>query len=127
MQQFLNSGVFVVAANVLANYNDSFLETSLAENITQIMILNALTPNLTNFLLKKFDFISKIKRYIFVQQQCFITTQLEANKLYELPKPDFTDLYSYTIKTLWLTAFYAPLVPVVIPISAIGLTLHYFI
>lgn len=30
MQQFLNSGVFVVAANVLANFKDSFLETSLA-------------------------------------------------------------------------------------------------
>lgn len=92
------------------------------------MILNALTPNVTNFLMKKFNFITRLKRYVFVEKQWwFITTQIEANKLYELPKPDFTDLYSYVIKTLWLTAFYAPLVPVVIPISVVGLTLHYFI
>lgn len=31
------------------------------------------------------------------------------------------------MKTLWLTAFYAPLVPVVVPISIIGLVLNYFI
>lgn len=41
------------------------------------MILNALTPNATNFLMKKFDFITRLKRYVFVEKQwLFITTQI---------------------------------------------------
>lgn len=31
------------------------------------------------------------------------------------------------LKTIWLTAFYAPLVPVVVPISVVGLVGNYFI
>jgi hypothetical protein len=127
IQQFLNAGVFVVGANVLAGFSDSMLENSLADTITQIMILNAITPNLAVFVVNKFEVMGRINRFIFLKTGFFIITQLEANRLYELPKPDFTEKYSYIVKTLWLTAFYAPFVPIVVPISAIGLTIKYFI
>lgn len=90
LQQFLNLGVFVVMANVIANWSESTLENSLASTITQIMILNAVTPNLTLFALKKFDIIGRVKRLIMLNLSFFKFTQLEANKLFELPKPDFT-------------------------------------
>lgn len=31
------------------------------------------------------------------------------------------------MKTLWLSAFYAPLVPIVVPISILGLSLNYWL
>jgi len=40
------------------------------------MILNALTPNLTIFIMKNFDLIGKIKRYVILKSGFFITTQL---------------------------------------------------
>ncbi len=127
IQQFLNTGVFVLIANVLADFSDTMLQNSLADTITQIMILNAITPNLTVFFMNYFEVIGRIKRFIYIWTGYFKTTQLEANQLFELPKPDFTEKYSCVVKTLWLTAFYAPFVPVVVPISAIGLTIKYFL
>ena len=47
--------------------------------------------------------------------------------MYVLPEPVLPEKYSYIIKTLWLTAFYAPFTPVVVPISIIGLIINYFI
>lgn len=76
IQQFLNAGVFVVAANVLADFSDSMLENSLADTITQIMILNALTPNVSTFMMKKFDIIGKVKRYIILKSGLFVVTQM---------------------------------------------------
>lgn len=65
-QQFLNSGVFVVAANILANLNDFDLEDSLPDTITQIMILNAITPNASTFIMKYFDIMGYVQRYLFI-------------------------------------------------------------
>lgn len=35
--------------------------------------------------------------------------------------------YAYVLKTIWLTAFYTPFAPVVVPISIIGLSLNYLL
>jgi hypothetical protein len=35
--------------------------------------------------------------------------------------------YSYIIKTLWLTSFYAPFVPIVVPLSIVGLIFNYIV
>lgn len=66
-------------------------------------------------------------RYFCLQKKWMIYTQLEANELYELPQPSLPEKYSYIIKTLWLTAFYAPFTPIVVPISIIGLVFNYLI
>ena len=46
---FLNSGVFLVAANVLANTSDYSIEGGLSYEITLVMAMNAITPNLAIF------------------------------------------------------------------------------
>jgi hypothetical protein len=54
-------------------------------------------------------------------------TQLEANETFEGPKAEIPYKYAYIIKTIWLTAFYCPIVPIVVVFSFIGLLLNYFI
>ena len=125
--QFMNSGIFVVLATILANLETFSLETNMSETITQIMIFNALTQSLSNFFQYSFDLAGRFLRYFILEKHCCIYTQLEANKLSEQPNPNIPYKYSYVIKTLWLTAFYAPLVPVVVPISIIGLFINYFV
>lgn len=47
--------------------------------------------------------------------------------MYVLPEPYLPEKYSYIIKTVWLTAFYAPFTPVVVPISIVGMIINYFV
>lgn len=49
--QFLNTGVFVVAANFLADMQNFSLSKGFVFEVTQVMLLNAITPNLTLFIL----------------------------------------------------------------------------
>lgn len=62
-QQFLNAGLFIVAANIAANYETFNLEGNLSETIVQIMLLNAITPNISNFLVYRFDIGGRVMRY----------------------------------------------------------------
>lgn len=62
-QQFLNAGLFIVAANIAANYETFNLEGNLSETIVQIMLLNAITPNVSNFLVYRFDIGGRVMRY----------------------------------------------------------------
>lgn len=62
-QQFLNAGLFIVAANITANYETFNLEGNLSETIVQIMLLNAITPNVSNFLVYRFDIGGRVMRY----------------------------------------------------------------
>ena len=126
-QQFLNAGLFVVAANIAANYQTFNLESNLSETIIQIMLLNAITPNISNLLIYRFDISGRVMRYFCLYKKWSIYTQLEANYLYMLPCPSLPQNYSYIIKTIWLTSFYAPFTPIVVPISIIGLIANYFV
>lgn len=62
-QQFLNAGLFIVGANIAANYETFNLEGNLSETIVQIMLLNAITPNVSNFLVYRFDIGGRLMRY----------------------------------------------------------------
>ncbi|KAM3146261.1 hypothetical protein pb186bvf_001606 [Paramecium bursaria] len=54
-------------------------------------------------------------------------TQLEANKLWENPTIYFYDCYTFLCKTIFVTFFFAPLVPIGIVFSAVGLFLYYWV
>ncbi len=86
-QQFLNAGLFVVAANIAANFETFNLEGNLSETIIQIMLLNAITPNISNFFIYKFDISGRLMRYLCLDKKCSIFSQLDANYLYVLPPP----------------------------------------
>ena len=49
--QFLNTGIFVILANYLANINTFTLTQGLVFQITQVMMINAVVPNLVLFLI----------------------------------------------------------------------------
>ena len=90
------------------------------------MMLNAVTPNLTLFLLNYCELIQKVKRYC-IERGSMKKSQLEANKIYEGPTAEISYKYAYIFKTIWLTAFYAPLAPIVVPVSVFGLVVNYFL
>jgi len=45
--QFFNAGIFVIASEIAANFKTFSLNNGLCSQITTIMILNAIIPNLT--------------------------------------------------------------------------------
>jgi len=53
-------------------------------------------------------------------------TQKEANALYEGPPFEVANRYAAITKTLFLTCFYAPAIPIAILYSAVGLTMTYW-
>lgn len=52
-------------------------------------------------------------------------SQKEANKLFEGPHFDMSKEYAGLIKTMWLSAFYAPVMPFGIVISLLGIIFSY--
>lgn len=60
--QFLNTGVFVVAANFLADPENFSLSKGFVFEICQVMIMNALIPNISLFVLTYCEIIPKVKR-----------------------------------------------------------------
>lgn len=90
------------------------------------MILNAITPHLALIATSYFDVLGFIKRWA-VRNNLIFATQMTANLSYERPAPEISYKYGYLIRTFWLTAFYCPLTPIVIPISIVGLFLNFYI
>lgn len=60
--QFFNTGVFVVIANFLADADHFSLTNGFVFQVTQVMILNAILPNITLLILSYFEIIPKIMR-----------------------------------------------------------------
>lgn len=60
--QFLNTGIFVVVANFMADMDNFSLTKGLVLQVTQVMILNAIIPNLSLFILSYFEIFPKIER-----------------------------------------------------------------
>lgn len=52
--QFLNTGIFVILAQFLASMDTFSLSNGLVFEVTQVMLLNAILPNLSLFLLSYF-------------------------------------------------------------------------
>ena len=68
----------------MANTSGFTLDQGLAFEITQVMMLNAVTPNLTQFLFNYFEIVNRIKRSC-IEGGSMKKSQLEANKIYEKP------------------------------------------
>lgn len=124
--QFFNAGIFVIGSEIAANYTTFSLNSGLCSQITMIMILNAIIPNITLFFLSYSELINRIFRFL-VEKELIIATQMELNELFLGPEVDMPNKYAYILKTLWLTALYAPLIPIVVVISMFGIILNYFI
>lgn len=125
--QFLNAGIFYTLTNVLAiSFKKFTLTDTFSTNVTTFMIINALEPALVTLVLDYIEFPQNIKRYL-LKKNFMVYSQKEANKIYEYPSCDIPYKYAYVIKTLLLTFFYTPFVPVVSLISICGLVLYYYV
>ena len=60
----MNAGFFIVAANILADLTKFNLEGNFSNEVTQIMILNSLTPSLSLLALDYLDIIGRVKRWL---------------------------------------------------------------
>jgi hypothetical protein len=126
MFQFIFAGIFVLIVKQFVHILFSSLFNGIVFQITLIMILNALIPNLLLIIVNYCQIIKKIKRRL-LKKDILKYSQYEANLLYEGPPTRIPEKYIYIIRTIWLSAFYAPLVPIVVPISIIGLIINYFL
>ena len=90
------------------------------------MMLNALIPNLMLIVLAYCEVPLKIQRCL-TERGTLKKSQLESNYLWQGPMAEIPYKYAYIFKTIWLTAFYAPLAPLVVPISIFGLILNYIL
>lgn len=65
LSQFFNAGIFVIIAQIAANYKTFSLQTSnIASQISLIMILDAVIPNAILFFMNYFEIIERIKRFL---------------------------------------------------------------
>lgn len=62
--QFLNTGIFVIMANFLADIQHFTITQSLPSDITIVMLTNAITPNLSLWILNYFEIIGNIMRWL---------------------------------------------------------------
>lgn len=83
--QFLNTGVFVILAQFLANMDSFSLSNGLVIEVTQVMLLNAILPNITLFLLSYFEIIKKVKRCL-IERGTLKSSQMEANLTFQGPE-----------------------------------------
>ena len=86
-------------------------------------MLNAVVPNILMIVMLYCEVPLKIQRCL-TERDTLKKSQLEANYLWQGPAAEIPYKYAYIFKTIWLTAFYAPLAPLVVPISIFGLVFN---
>jgi hypothetical protein len=62
--QFLNAGIFVVATKIAASYDTFDAGNGIVGQISLIMILNAITPNILLFIKKYFEIFSRFEMWL---------------------------------------------------------------
>ena len=87
-------------------------------------MLNAVVPHVIMLITVYWEVPLKIQRCL-VERGTLKRSQLDANKLWQGPEAEIPYKYAYIFKTIWLTAFYAPLAPIVVPVGIVGLILNY--
>lgn len=129
--QFINTAIIPNLVHILVYMMDPSgsieILDSLAYDMFFVFLSNAIASPLS--LLFRPSYLLKLyKRYKLTQNPKHrMLIQAEANALFEGPEFDISASYASVIKTMWLTALYAPLIPLCIPISIGGLLLKYWV
>ena len=90
------------------------------------MCLNAVLPNLVHTTRNYLGLVTKIDLCL-INNGCSIKSQQEINKLLAGPVVNQPRRYGYILKTLILTALYAPAMPIVVPLGCCGLFIAFFL
>ncbi len=134
--QFINAGVLVVLANSILDLKNISLTNGLAAEITQIMLMNVIVPNVSLFVTNymapgKWWAKRSIRKALGDEKEKSkeepkdIYLQEEVNETFEEVPIDLAARYSFVLKTLLLTALYAPFVPLVVPLSICSILIYY--
>jgi len=102
-------------------------EGGLIENMFYTIILNAIYAPLLSYFSVEYFYTLCRRKYALWKGPKAIMTQAEANTLFEAPHHHMPYKYSNLIKTMLLTSFYAPAMPIAILISIIGLVVTYWV
>ena len=88
------------------------------------MIINAFSHPLCMLFIDLFQLQTLPARFLYEHQLAYFT-QRDCNEAYQLPDSEIPFKYAYVVRTLWLTFFFAPFVPLVALFSLAGLGLFY--
>ena len=89
------------------------------------MAINAVGTTTANIIITRLEFPVCIQRYLLLKGYLKYN-QKKANKIFQYPAIEFPLKYTFLVRTVWLTCFYATFVPIIVPISVIGLLYFYF-
>lgn len=121
---FLNSAIVILVTSVILE--TYWKKSGLLDQVFIVFICNAILPSIST-LLDPWHLIRKFRRNKYEKQgESCTLTQLEANELFEETNFDAAQKYSNITKTLLMTAFYACLFPLALPISLIGVFISYW-
>jgi len=130
--QFVNSTLIPICVNLLMHFipgeedqNLSLVSVldGLATDMYYVFFSNAISTPLTLFFDPFFTLRAFRQASLEADNTAYLMTQHEVNSLFEYPQFDVSSKYAGNIKTMWMTAFFAPLLPVCIPMSLGGLFL----
>lgn len=110
-------------SNLIVDLNNFKLD-GLAVNVLAIMLINMFLPHLTILFMDAFKPLKRFQKWR-IGRRGSVFIQKEVNEAYEGSDVSIALRCAYIIKTVWLTMFYAAFVPLVIPISMIGIFAFY--
>lgn len=112
------------------NYTKVFGAGGIIFNQNYILIINCFMPLFTELL----DIKGIMKRYLQRQQikrvdlgLPVVLTQIELNRLFECPEFNIIKRYSQCLKTMYVVAFYSPIIPIAIIWGLFALIIQYWI
>ncbi|OMJ68561.1 hypothetical protein SteCoe_33950 [Stentor coeruleus] len=119
---FLNTGIIplVISYNYITDW---FNTGGLANNIFWIQVANAIINPLL-YLIYPSYLLKKIIRWFKSRNGLKGMSQYEANLLFEGPEVDLADRFANILKSCLVSIFYAPLVPVGVLVTIIGIVLE---
>ena len=126
--EIILSESYTVSNGILTNVYklDLYRKGGLIENMFFVFLINAFYVPVLD-LLNPMHFYNKYKQKKALELgDSIVMTQQTANTLFEGPQIEISNKYALVIKTMILTSFYAPGMPLVTLISLVGLIFSYW-
>jgi len=121
---FINTAITLLVTHIILE--TLWKDGGLLNDVFIVFIIIVVVGPLSN-LFNPWYFLRLYRRWKAKRQgsNCKLT-QEEANLLFEGPPIDIAQNYANVLKTIWVTAFYAPVLPIGVPLAVLGLFLSYW-
>ena len=123
--RFTNTAIVPIL--VSRSFSDWQREGGLVGDIFYLMLSLAFVDPIM-YLINANNLIKRFKRFLERRKGANSQlTQAQANELFEGPRVDMANLLSNTANMLLTAIFYAPLIPITIPIALVGMCFSYWV